>query len=274
MNSFYGVLGTSGCRFFSPKLASSITLRGHEIILESRSFIEKRGYQVIYGDTDSLFAHIDKPNAESIGRELANDLNAYWTQSLQDRFRIQSYLEVEFELNFTRFLMPTMRGSDKGSKKRYAGLIETGEGEKVVIKGLEAARTDWTPLARRFQRELFDRVFHDQPWREWMIQLASEVRAGQRDDELVYRKRIRRALDDYQKNVPPHIQAARKLGRKVKEIRYVITRQGPEPAELPHGQLDHEHYLQKQLAPAADCILPFLGTTFADVAGTQMSLFG
>lgn len=274
MNSFYGVLGTSGCRFFSPKLASSITLRGHEIILESRSFIEKRGYQVIYGDTDSLFAHIDKPNAESIGRELANDLNAYWTQSLQDRFRIQSYLEVEFELNFTRFLMPTMRGSDKGSKKRYAGLIETGEGEKVVIKGLEAARTDWTPLARRFQRELFDRVFHDQPWREWMIQLASEVRAGQRDEELVYRKRIRRALDDYQKNVPPHIQAARKLGRKVKEIRYVITRQGPEPAELPHGQLDHEHYLQKQLAPAADCILPFLGTTFADVAGTQMSLFG
>ena len=45
------------------------------------------------------------------------------------------------------------------------------EGEKVVIKGLEAARTDWTPLARRFQRELFDRVFPDQPWREGMVEL-------------------------------------------------------------------------------------------------------
>ena len=280
MNSFYGVLGTTGCRFFNPKLASSITLRGHEIILESRAFIEKRGHAVIYGDTDSLFVHIDSDGAaadaagaEAVGRTLAAELNAYWRETLQKRFRIESYLEVEFENNFTRFLMPTMRHSDKGTKKRYAGLVTQGATEKVVIKGLEAARTDWTPLARRFQRELFDRVFHDQPWREWMIQLASEVRAGARDHELVYRKRIRRALEDYEKNVPPHIQAARKLGRPTKEIRYVITTQGAEPVDLPHADLDHEHYLQKQLAPAADCILPFLGTTFSAVAGTQMSLF-
>ena len=32
MNSFYGVLGTPGCRFFDPRLATSITRRGHEII--------------------------------------------------------------------------------------------------------------------------------------------------------------------------------------------------------------------------------------------------
>ncbi|PIN63685.1 hypothetical protein CKQ90_33240, partial [Klebsiella pneumoniae] len=29
MNAFYGVLGTSACRFFDPRLASSITMRGH-----------------------------------------------------------------------------------------------------------------------------------------------------------------------------------------------------------------------------------------------------
>ncbi|HEX4351532.1 MAG TPA: DNA polymerase II, partial [Polyangiales bacterium] len=49
MNSFYGVLGTPACRFFDPKLASSITLRGHEIITRSREQIEARGYRVIYG---------------------------------------------------------------------------------------------------------------------------------------------------------------------------------------------------------------------------------
>ena len=276
MNSFYGVLGTPGCRFFSPKLASSITLRGHEIIRSSRAFLEERGYAVIYGDTDSLFVHIDGADpaeSEATGRALAADLNTHWRQALQERYRIDSALEVEFELNFMRFLMPTMRGSAKGSKKRYAGLIRTAGGEKVVIKGLEAARTDWTALARRVQRELLDRVFHDRPWREWVLELASAVRAGRLDDELVYRKRIRRALESYDKNVPPHIQAARKLGRPVKEIRYVITAHGPQPAELPHGDLDHEHYLQKQLAPAADAILPFLGTTFEAIAGTQMSLF-
>ncbi len=276
MNSFYGVLGTPGCRFFSPKLASSITLRGHEIITESRGWIEERGFAVIYGDTDSLFVHVDTRDpgkSEATGRALAADLNAHWREALQRRHRIESALEVEFERNFVRFLMPTMRHSTKGSKKRYAGLIHTPGGEKVVIKGLEAARKDWTALARRFQRELLDRVFHDRPWKEWVLELATALRAGRLDDELVYRKRIRRALADYQKNVPPHIQAARKLGRPVKEIRYVITASGPEPVELPHGDLDHEHYLQKQLAPAADAILPFLGTTFEAVAGTQMSLF-
>ncbi|MET0356633.1 MAG: DNA polymerase II, partial [Cellvibrio sp.] len=36
MNSFYGVLGSTGCRFFDPRVCSSITLRGHEIIQRSR----------------------------------------------------------------------------------------------------------------------------------------------------------------------------------------------------------------------------------------------
>jgi DNA polymerase-2 len=55
MNSFYGVLDSGGCRFFDPRLASSITRRGHEIIQRSRDHIEAQGYRVIYGDTDSVF---------------------------------------------------------------------------------------------------------------------------------------------------------------------------------------------------------------------------
>ena len=53
MNSFYGVLGSSGCRFFDPRLASSITLRGHQIMKRTRELIEAEGHAVIYGDTDS-----------------------------------------------------------------------------------------------------------------------------------------------------------------------------------------------------------------------------
>ncbi len=52
-----------------------------------------------------------------------------------------------------------------------------------------------------------------------------------------------------------------------------MTRQGAEPIDLPHGRLDYDHYLSKQLAPAADCVLPFLGTSFHAVAGRQMVLF-
>ena len=45
MNSFYGVLGTSGCRFLDSRLVSSITRRGHDIIIRSKDFIEEQGLQ-------------------------------------------------------------------------------------------------------------------------------------------------------------------------------------------------------------------------------------
>ncbi|HAF51762.1 MAG TPA: hypothetical protein DCL03_04795, partial [Leclercia adecarboxylata] len=43
MNAFYGVLGTSACRFFDPRLASSITMRGHEIMRQTKVLVESRG---------------------------------------------------------------------------------------------------------------------------------------------------------------------------------------------------------------------------------------
>ncbi len=48
------------------------------------------------------------------------------------------------------FLMPTIRGADTGSKKRYAGMIQEGDAQRMVFKGLETVRTDWTPLAQQF----------------------------------------------------------------------------------------------------------------------------
>ena len=50
---FAGVLGAPECRFFNPKLVSAVTLRGHEMMKHTRDFVEKQGYEAIYGDTDS-----------------------------------------------------------------------------------------------------------------------------------------------------------------------------------------------------------------------------
>ncbi len=86
MNAFYGVLGTSACRFFDPRLASSITMRGHAIMRQTKALIEAKGYDVIYGDTDSTFVWLKRPHSEAraaeIGRELVSDVNARWAQEL------------------------------------------------------------------------------------------------------------------------------------------------------------------------------------------------
>jgi len=277
MNSFYGVLGASGCRFHHQKLASSITRRGHEIITRTRDYIESRGYRVIYGDTDSVFVWLGDDlaatDANAIGTELMQALNIWWADNIKTEHDLHCYLEVEFETHYLRFLMPTVRGMSTGSKKRYAGLVRKGEDVELVFKGLEAVRTDWTPLAREFQRELYRRVFFNEPFDDFVRETAERLQAGMLDGQLVYRKRLRRKLADYQRNVPPHVQAARKQAKPGQWVSYVITRNGPEPTDNLHSELDYQHYLEKQLAPAADGILYFLDTSFSTLTGAQMQMF-
>jgi DNA polymerase-2 len=168
---------------------------------------------VIYGDTDSVFVWIheasDHAQAEAAGKQLERDLNNWWQRVVREEFDLDCVLELEFETHYKRFLMPTVRGSDKGSKKRYAGVVAGPDGDRLVFKGLENVRTDWTRLAREFQEELYRRVFMGEPYEDYVKELTADVLEGRRDEELVYRKRLRRRLDEYQRNVPPHVQAAR-----------------------------------------------------------------
>jgi DNA polymerase-2 len=279
MNSFYGVLGTPACRFFDPRLASSITLRGHEIITRSRDFLQARGHTVIYGDTDSLFVSLPDqltPAAcAALAGELAAAMNAHWSALIAREYQLDSRLEVEFDTHYLRFFMPTLRDSEQGSKKRYAGLVQGERGVEVEFKGLEAVRTDWTPLARQFQRELYRRVFVGEPYEAYARETAAQLFAGKLDRLLVYKKKLRRDLSDYIKNVPPHVRAARKLGTAdtPREIAYYMTTRGPEPASARSSTLDYQHYLERQLAPAADSLLSHFGVDFLSLVDAQLQLF-
>ena len=303
MNSFYGVLGTPSCRFLDARLVSSITKRGHQIILRSQEFIEARGYRVIYGDTDSVFvlvpqAEIDRerrPGSDTrddavqrLGQRLAAQMTDWWRETTRAEEGVESFLEMEFETHFLKFLMPTIRGTDAGSKKRYAGMVRDAsaeDGNRLVFKGLESARSDWSPLAREFQRELYGRVFRSQPYADFIYDTVASLRAGELDSKLVFRKRIRRRLDDYVKNVPPHIQAARKAELSRRErgltlddeqggaIEYIMTRGGAEPIEFTALAPDYEFYIERQLEPIADAILGFLDDSMDKLFGRQIGLF-
>ena len=278
MNSFYGVLGTTACRFHDSRLAGSITRRGHQIIRESRKYIDDSGLEVIYGDTDSLFVllgdGVSEREARDGGASLAADLNAWWRQRVEQEFGLECFLEIEFETHFLKFLMPTIRGSEAGSKKRYAGLVRAPSGEKdLVFKGLESVRTDWTPLARRFQRELYRRVFSDEPFEAYIKETLDALMAGKLDEELIYRKRLRRPVSEYTRNVPPHVQAARQLENPGRWVSYVITSAGPQPVVDEVPRPDYAHYRDRQLAAAADGILHFLGTSFDAITDRQMAMF-
>lgn len=290
MNAFYGVLGSSGCRFFDTRLASSITMRGHQIMRQTRELVEAQGYEVIYGDTDSTFVWLgsahSQEEASRIGRGLVQHVNDWWREHLHTTFGLQSALELQYETHFTRFLMPTIRGAEEGSKKRYAGLVVRSDGsEDMVYKGLETVRSDWSPLARRFQQELYQRIFHRQPHQDYIRDYVRRTLSGEFDELLIYRKRLRRRLDDYERNVPPHVRAARladeyndRLNRSRQYqrggwISYVISVNGPEPLEVRQAPIDYDHYVTRQLQPVADAILPFVNDDFSTLVGGQMGLF-
>lgn len=291
MNSFYGVLGSPVCRFFDPRVSSSITMRGHEILQTTKCWIEERGLQVIYGDTDSVFVWLDRNcsvnEAMAEGAELAESLNTRWREDIQQRFGVESKLELEFETLYRHFLMPTIRGSLEGSKKRYAGTVvkaaskdKEHEEVELIFKGLETVRTDWTELAKRFQRELYRRVFAKEPFEDYIRSCVVQLQTGEVDTELVYRKRLRRQLHEYKRNIPPQVIAAKKWVlesradvRRGDWIEYVFTVNGPEPIQALSSAIDYQRYIERQLVPVADSILQFVGTSFDEINDKQIGLF-
>ena len=231
MNSFYGVLGAQGCRFFSADLASTITRTGQYILKQTIEYIgSNTPFKVIYGDTDSLFVLLGQGKdelADSIGKELAEEITQWLQKKLKSDFDVKSALKLEYQDHFRQFLMPSVRGTTQGSKKHYCGSIVDDSGTKLVFKGMESARSDWTDLAKEFQYELISRVFSGTPVNEYILEIVSKVKNGDLDEKLIYKKRLRKHIEDYTVNIPPHVQAARLLTSPKHLIKYFITIDGP-----------------------------------------------
>lgn len=279
MNSCYGVLGTPACRFYNPALANSITGTGREILLWSKQWFENAGYTVLYGDTDSLFVRAgmaDSDEARALGKELAGKLNQDIAKYIAEEWRVTSKLELKFEKLYLRLFLPRARGSTRGASKRYAGLLNANDIDGVQFVGMEVVRRDWTALAKQVQRELYHRLFTDQPVDVYLADIVGRVRDGKLDDALVYKKNLRKDTEEYTATTPPHVVAARKstqpLGRL---ISYVITTAGPEPLDNVQHPLDREHYVIKQIKPVAEPVLATLGLDFEQVIGDsrQMDLY-
>ncbi|WP_196138185.1 DNA polymerase II [Aliikangiella sp. G2MR2-5] len=289
MNSFYGVLGSGGCPFYDPKLASSITMRGHWIMKWTAQWLEKAGYEVLYGDTDSIFVLLDsglaRENCIEIGERLKMNIDAFWKAKLEKEYQIVSFLEIEFETLFSKFFMPTIRGAEKGSKKRYAGLTRNGRENTLIFKGLENVRTDWTQIAREFQFQLYWTIFEGKSPVEVVEETVNAIYSGQVDEKLVYQKRLRKQLEEYKLSVPPHVKAALKTevlrGKEGKKplytnlgsIHYYITINGPEDIAYVSSPIDYQHYIDKQIKPIADAILPFVNLEFDEIVNRQYTLF-
>lgn len=286
MNSLYGVLGSQGCVFHDARLASSITMRGHQIMKQTRAWIEEMGYQVIYGDTDSTFVWLGiAPEARDIallGHTLAAQITTKWQIKIQQEFQLESFLELQFERHYEQFFMPTLRGSQEGSKKRYVGAWRNSQNQlEIIFKGMEQVRSDWSPLARNVQAELYQRMFNQRDISGYLASVIDELLAGKRDAELIFRKRMRRNLEEYTAKASPHVKVAKQLcdltgkasfGKRGAQIDYVITVNGPEPVLYRTSVIDYQYYIDRQIGPIAEPVFSIMKLNYLNAASKQLLL--
>ena len=276
MNSFYGVLATPVCRFHNSKVGNAITTMGRHFLMWSKDWFESRGFDVLYGDTDSVFVSSgteDTDHALLQGHQLTREFNAELAEYIEREWRVESKLELEFEKLYSRlFLLPLKKGSG-GARKRYAGQISTTS--EVEFVGMEVVRRDWTELAKDVQRELYGRLFNGEPVEDFILESVNAVRTGQMDEKLVYRKGLGKPPEEYTKVKPPHVVAALKSANPTRVVHYVMTLDGPEPTDNIRHEIDREHYIETQLRAVAEPVLATMGTTWESACGlpVQRSLF-
>jgi DNA polymerase-2 len=258
-NSFYGVLGAEGCRYARTELAGAITSFGKRFLVMARDFFESRGRRVLYGDTDSVFVLSGLPDGAphgelmATGRASADELNAEIARRIESEHGLESMLRIRCEKAYSRFLIPRLKSAagegGRGRSKGYAGVLLAADGTSALeVKGMEAARTDFTPLAREFQVRLLELVFAgagEAELRDFCLGEETALRRGDRDGKLTYRKTLRRLADDYSSETP-QVHAARLMGWTARRgrVSYVMTEAGAEPVGKGGGAApDYGHYV-------------------------------
>ncbi|MBD3387407.1 MAG: DNA polymerase [Candidatus Altiarchaeales archaeon] len=258
-NSMYGYYGFQRARWYCRECAEAIAGWGRKYIQKTIKIAESKGFNVVYGDTDSVY--ITKSGLEDVdeiirvAKDFQKEINAELPESM----------ELEFEGFYPRGVFIT--------KKRYA-LIDT-QG-KLTVKGLETRRRDWCDAAKSTQQKVLDALLRDRDpdkAAETVREMVQRIKSGEVPlSELTINTQMTRNIGGYVSE-GPHIAAARKAmkaGMDFKQgdiITYVVTKgSGSNIGDkavvvdfAEEGDYDPDYYVNNQVLPAVLRILEALG---------------
>src|SRR6056297_178242 len=161
MNSLYGVFGWDRFRLYDRAMSAGVTSTNREVISFTEQAAEDFGYEVAYGDTDSVMLELGggmtKEEAIEESFDIEDHINAAYDEFAREQLNADEHrFQIEFEKLYRRFFQA-------GTKKRYAGHIVWKEGKEVDdvdITGFEYQRSDIAPITKRVQKEVIDRIVH------------------------------------------------------------------------------------------------------------------
>jgi DNA polymerase delta subunit 1 len=275
MNSIYGFTGASKGMLPLVAIASTVTMRGRQMIEETKNYVEENfpGAKVRYGDTDSVMVEFDVQ-----GRKGQEALDYSWELGEQAAEQCTKLFKAPNDLELEKIYFPYVLYS----KKRYAArMYEKGRDgkvsfKKIDVKGLQVVRRDSCPYVRETLKKLLDLILESSDPRP-AIDLAREAARNLMEgrvapDRLLMSKQL---ASDYK--VPmPHVAVRDKIKARAPgsepqqgdRVPFVIVK-GPgrmfEKAEDPVWAreksipIDYQYYFTNQFKkPVQDLLDPLV----------------
>jgi DNA polymerase I/DNA polymerase-2 len=271
-NASYGYFGFVGARWYKRECGASTAAFGRFYITSVIEEAKKVGFEVLYGDTDSLMVKCP----EKLSKEKLRKIGERFVEMINNK--LPGIIELEFRDLYEGGIFVAREKGEVGAKKRYALLDYNGN---IEIRGYEAVRRDWCELSKKIQRDVLVTILKEKN-PEKAIQLVRDtikkLREGRVElEDLVIWEQITRPLNQYEQ-IGPHVKAAQKArmrGRPIAEgsvIGFIITKgkgsisDRAEPIEdVKPDQYDPEYYIEHQIIPASMRVLKALGITKEDI---------
>jgi DNA polymerase delta subunit 1 len=173
MNSIYGFTGASKGMLPCVAIASTVTMRGRQMIEETKNYVEKHfpGAKVRYGDTDSVMVEFDVQ-----GRKGQEAIDYSWQQGELAAEQCTKLFKAPNDLELEKVYAPYVLYS----KKRYAAKMyeknKVGEiaFKKIDVKGLQVVRRDSCLFVRETLKRLLELILESSDPRP-AIELAREA---------------------------------------------------------------------------------------------------
>ena len=263
-------------RFYSYDLNAALEESVNWLLDTIRKYLSEEGYILCAGSIHNLYIQMKPQEASTAmdqGDMLAGRIAKHIQETTAKDYGTNLQLNINCSQHHRMFIIPDKVNFSKQPVNdiRYAATISE---EENLLHGLKISGADWTQVAATFQDGLYNTIFTEENVEEWGKNFVADLKSGEYDQQLVYRRKLVKAVDEYTGNLPPHVKAAKMLDKPGKFIKYVFTSRGPVPAELNPKDIDYQHYLDKQLAPVADAYFTLKNQTFENLfKAQQLSLF-
>tara|TARA_R100000008_G_C3585031_1_gene171559 strand:- start:2526 stop:3704 length:1179 start_codon:yes stop_codon:yes gene_type:complete len=181
MASLYGMTAHTGFGWADADIAATITSEGRRAIFMLSKYAENRGYETLYGHTDSVFVKVPRDQADSLAVHLTT---AVQRETGNDK------LIVELEEWMPYWLLV--------AKNRYVGKTEGG---RMKVAGFAMKASSASKLSKQVQETAFnlicDGADENAVTKEMRAIVASVKNGGVEPSEVCQTTRLGLKLSDY-----------------------------------------------------------------------------